>query len=414
MKISVLCRFCFLIVVGVGAFLSSCDKVVESSGTTNDYYVSNDYKYDIAGQEVKNGMAISQLLYPNVASDIASFIPSVNDDASVYKVTYKTTLQGKSVVASGLVCLPKKAGNYPIVSFQNGTITENSKCPTSNPNNQAYWILETVATMGFIVVMPDYIGFGASSSMTHPYLHAESTTQSILHLIRATKEFVATEKLSAIPTKDLYIAGYSQGGWATMQAQKAIEKNYSSEFNLIASSCASGPYSIEDMNNFMMAKTDFPQPYFLTYVLNAYVSYGLVPNTISDFVNAPYASKIAGLYDGTHSADAINQELSTKIADLFTSDYRTSYASATKFASARSAFAANSVTPWMISTPTRLYHGTGDTYIPYSQSQTILAGFKAAGVPDSKIQLIAVNGDHPTAVVPVGFATIKWFVELKK
>jgi pimeloyl-ACP methyl ester carboxylesterase len=276
-------------------------------------------------------------------------------------------------------------------------------------------ILESVAAMGFIVVVPDYIGFGASSQLAHPYLHAESTTQSILDMLRAVKEFGGQDKIVAKPTSDLYIFGYSQGGWSTMQLQKAIEKNYSTEFNLKASSCAAGPYSIGYMNEFISAKTDYPMPYFLTYLLNAYIATGLITNPISDFIQAPYAAKIAGLYDGKHSGGTINSELTTKMATLLTAEYRTGFATDAKFAGIRSAFIANSIEPWLITTPTRLYHGGNDEFIPVSLSQKMLADFKAKGVTDDKIKLVIVPAvDHQLGVIPVGFQTILWFLELKK
>ncbi len=251
--------------------------------------------------------------------------------------------------------------------------------------------------------------------MSHPYLHAESSTQCILDLLRAVREFGNNEKNVVKPNKDLFIFGYSQGGWATMQLQKTIEKDYSSEFNLLASSCAAGPYSIEYMNESITQKTDYPMPYFLTYLLNAYVTIGLVSNPVSDFVQAPYAAKISGLYDGKHSGDAINKELTTKMTDLITPEYRTQYATNVKFAGVRSAFAANSIAPWLITTPTRLYHGGNDEYIPVSLSQKMLADFKTKGVSDSKIKLEIIPGfDHSTGVIPVGLSTIQWFLELKK
>ncbi len=126
-------------------------------------------------------------------------------------------------------------------------------------------IMESLASMGFIVVIPDYIGFGASASLPHPYLDAKSSTQSILDMIRATKEYSTDDKVLAKPTKDLFIFGYSQGGWATMQLQKTIEKDYSTEFNLIASSCGAGPYSIEYMNKYIVDQPIYPMPYFLAY-----------------------------------------------------------------------------------------------------------------------------------------------------
>jgi pimeloyl-ACP methyl ester carboxylesterase len=404
--------FYLLVFVSVIFFLPSCDnKNDDTEPASFDHFLFNESKYSLTSQEAISKLTTFQVIFP----ETSMFGLVVKHDVDIQKITYKTTFKNGDIQASGLVCLPKTAGNYPILCFQNGTNTLHSEAPSVNPKSDLFSILESVASMGFIVVIPDYIGFGASSQLTHPYLHAESTTQSILDMIRAVKEFGGQEKIVAKPTKDLYIFGYSQGGWATMQLQYAIEKNYSSEFNLIASSCAAGPYSLTYMNTYITEKVDYPMPYFLTYLLNAYTSIGLITNPLSDFIQTPYAAKIPGLFDGKHSGGTINSELTTQMSGLLTSDYRTGFATNAKFAGIRSAFAANSIEAWKITTPTRLYHGQNDEFIPVSLSQKMLADFKTKGVTDAQMRLVIVPGvDHPLGVIPVGLQTILWFMEFKK
>jgi len=403
--------FNLLIIVFSGILLNSCSKKDTPVGPNYQYFISSENKLDITTQQAKTNLLTFQVIIPQ--SSLLSAV--VQKDVEVDKITYKTTFQDKNIQASGLVCLPKTAGNYPILCFQNGTNTEHSLAPTEDPTNELFQIMESVASMGFIVVMPDYIGFGASSNLPHPYLHAASTVQSILDMLRAVKEYGASDQLGAKPTNDLFIFGYSQGGWATLELQKAIETNYSSEFNLIASSCGAGPYSIEYMNQYITSQTDYPMPFFLAYLLNAYTTLGLIPNPLSDFIQAPYAAKIPGLFDGLHSGGSINAELTTTIANLLTPEFRTGYATNTKFAGIRTAFQANSIAAWNISTPTHLYHAANDVYIPVGMSQKMYADFKTLGVPDSKIELDVIPGyDHPTGVIPVGISTIVWFLSLKK
>lgn len=401
----------FLMILFAGLFLHSCDQTDEPEDKVYDNFISNELKFEITTQE-----AIAKLTtFAAIMPETSLLGAVVKSDIEVHKITYKTTFKEANIQASGLVCLPKTAGNYPVLCFQNGTNTLHSEAPTENPKSDLLSILESVASMGFIVVIPDYIGFGASSKLTHPYLHAESTTKSILDMLRAVNQFGTEDDVLAKPTKDLFIFGYSQGGWATMQLQKSIEKDYSTEFNLIASSCAAGPYSIEYMNKFITEKEDYPMPYFLTYLLNSYTAIGLVTNPLSDFIQAPYAAKIPGLFDGKHSGNEINAQLTTQMSTLLTPEYRTGFATDTKFAGVRSAFVANSIEPWLISTPTRLYHGANDEFIPPALSQKMLLDFKAKGVSDAKIESIVIPGvDHSLGVIPVGFQTILWFLTLKK
>lgn len=397
-------RFYLLIIVFAGLLLNSCDQNDEPVNKNKEFFISNEFKFTLTTQDIKTNIP-----------ELALFGSTVKNDVEVNKIIYKTTYKGSNIQASGLVCSPKTAGEYPVLCFQNGTNTLHSEAPSENPQSGMLTILESMASMGFIVVVPDYIGFGASSNLPHPYLHAESTIQSILDMLRAAKEFCADEKVVAKPTKDLFIFGYSQGGWATMLMQKAIETNHSSEFNLIASSCAAGPYSLEYMNDYITSQTDYPMPYFLTYLLNAYHSIGLVSNPLSDFIQAPYAANIPGLFDGKHSGGSINSVLTTKMAELLTPEYLSEYSTNSKFTVLKSAFQANSVKAWSVSTPTRLYHGALDNYIPPGLSQKMLLDFRTLGVPDSKLQLVIVPGtDHETATTTVGFYTILWFLELKK
>jgi len=401
-------RFYLLLIVFAGLFLNSCTKKDAPIKPDNLYFLSNEFKTSITSQQ-----AVSN--FSKLSPDAAFMRIFVKTDVEVQKLVYKTTFQNANIQASGLVCLPKAAGTYPILCFQNGTNTLHSQAPTEAFNDDLFSIIESVASMGFIVVIPDYIGFGASSNFIHPYLHAESSTNSILDMLRAVKELGNDEKIIAKPTKDLFIFGYSQGGWATMQLQKTIETNYASEFNLIASSCGAGPYSIEAMNSYIISQPKYPMPYFLAYMLNAYTSMGLVANPLSNFIQAPYAAKIPGLFDGEHTGGSINVELTTKMANFLTIDYQTEFTKNTKFASLESALIANSIVPWNVSTPTRLYHGVDDEVIPFGMSQKILADFKTAGVPDSKIELIAIPGaDHTSGVYPAGLQTILWFLTLKK
>jgi pimeloyl-ACP methyl ester carboxylesterase len=271
--------------------------------------------------------------------------------------------------------------------------------------------------MGYIVVVPDYIGFGESEQLPHPFLHAQSTVQSILDMLRAVREFTSEETSKVKPTKDLFIFGYSLGGWATMQLQKEIETRYADEFNLKASACAAGPYSLEYMNQYITGLTYYQNPYFLAYLLNAYTAIGIVDNPLSDFVNAPYASLIPGLYDGKHSGGSINASLTTRVDSLLTSDYRTRCISDPKFASFNKALKENSVkvSDWKISTPMRLFHGSNDSVVPVSMSEKIMQDLLAAGNSEEKVKLVIMsNVGHSDGIMPVGVSTIQWFLQQNK
>ncbi|HET6559613.1 MAG TPA: lipase family protein, partial [Prolixibacteraceae bacterium] len=267
------------ICVFTGLFFSACSDSSDPESKSYTYYVSNESKAGVTAQDIRQKILLAQMLLPQVAP----FVELVKNDVDVQKIVYKTTFQNKSIKASGLVYLPKSPGNYPVLSFQNGTTTERSKAPSVTGDSEMLFMLQCVASMGYIVVIPDYIGFGESSSLPHPYLHAESTTLSILNMLRAMKEFTTENDLPAQPTKDLFLFGYSQGGWATLLLQKEIETKGASEFNLKASASAAGPYSLDYMYGYITTQEEYPAPYFTAYLINAYTSLGMVSNPVSDF-----------------------------------------------------------------------------------------------------------------------------------
>ena len=107
--------------------------------------------------------------------------------------------------------------------------------------------------------------------------------------------------------------------------------------------------------------------------------------------------------------------MTTNLSELLTPDYFTQDAANLKFKALDSVLIANSIIPWKVLTPTRLYHGTEDEIIPVSISQQTLLDLKAAGTTDSNIQLILIHDvGHSDGKIPVGILTIAWFMELKK
>lgn len=341
-------------------------------------------------------------------------------DLSVWIITmdYKTTFQGKDTIASGLVCVPigieGNEGPFPLLSFQNGTNVLHSNAPSVNPDYELYLFLEAISAAGFIVVAPDYLGFGASEEMFHPYLDKESTTQSVVDMLMATKELMAKRNLDVDISNDLYIAGYSQGGWATLHLQKELEENYSSDFNLKASGCGAGPYNLLFLNSNIMEKENYPMPYFLGYMMDSYSKLGYMSNSLDEIFNEPYASRVSEMYDGTHDSDYLNLQLTTSISELFTSTYRNEYASGSAFANLRASFLDNSVEAWNISTPLMLAHGEDDTFVPAQVSINMYNDFLDIGVDNSKINLKLVEGaGHQQGIVPTGIAFVNWFLSLK-
>lgn len=391
--------------------MQSCRKdPPEDPFADNTYLVSSEIEMMRTKDNVLSVLNLVATQYP-AAADI---IPDVISGVNVYSVTYNTEFQGEEVIASGLICAPTAPGSYPILSFQNGTNTLHSAAPTADPQNLGYQMIEYVASAGYVVIMPDYLGFGASSAMVHPYLHKESTVQAVLDMLRAVAEFDDDVAKDISVTTDCYLLGYSQGGWATMALLRAIDEDYSSEFTVKAASCGAGPYDLRYFNTEVTRLTEYPMPVFLGYIANAYTTYDLYQNELTDLFNSQYASVIPGLYDGQHSSEQINSQLTTSISGLFTAEYLSGAETDQKYLGIRNALRDNSINGWDCDVPLLLLHGTADTYVMPGISQSQYNIMIGSGTSPLTCFYVPLEGlDHSQASVPALFAGYEFFKEYR-
>ncbi|MDX8340492.1 prolyl oligopeptidase family serine peptidase [Draconibacterium sp. IB214405] len=404
-----LIQFLFYISLFAVVFVS-CDEMddVETPVTGNEYLVEAELQFSIPKTIIDFTIAAASIEYPEL-SEISDLIQSGVD---VYKITYKTTFNDNSVIASGMVALPDVAGEYPVLSYQNGTNTEHSKAPSVDSDNQLFQILEMMGSTGFIISLPDYLGFGEADDMFHPYLHRESTVQTVTDMLKAVREFIDDEDEISL-NNDLYLAGYSQGGWATMQVQQAIEADAGFEYDLQASACSAGPYNLVTLNEYVVGLEEYPQPYFLAYIFNSYLQLGLT-TSIETVFNEPYAAKIPTMFDGITSGSDLNAELTTTITDLFTPEYLAGWNTETAYMDVLDMLDDNSVPAFLPTVPTKLFYGTADTYVPPIVSEEKYDEFIAAGASTSLVQKVPLEGlDHTGGILPAGLASILWFIALE-
>ena len=168
-------------------------------------------------------------------------------DVDYVKLVYKTKYKGKEVNASGLLGIPKNTPTAPsIISAQHGTIFVDEAAPTNMANNQeAFSGHVLLASAGFITVVPDYIGYGDTKDLQHPYYDQEYAASAVVDMLKATKAYLTKEKIAS--SNRLFLTGYSEGGYITMAAQKELETNAVQGLTLTAVSAGAGAYDLIEM-----------------------------------------------------------------------------------------------------------------------------------------------------------------------
>ncbi|MBI5010187.1 MAG: hypothetical protein HZB98_11200, partial [Bacteroidia bacterium] len=109
------------------SFFSSCTK--DDTEPSNFYLVTYEPVVTYSKMSINSMIDLASAQYPQ----IASFKPYMVSDVKVYRIVYRTTIGGKDIEASGLVSVPANKGDYPVLSFQNGTNTLNINAPSVNP-----------------------------------------------------------------------------------------------------------------------------------------------------------------------------------------------------------------------------------------------------------------------------------------
>ncbi|MDA3906373.1 MAG: hypothetical protein PF484_09885 [Bacteroidales bacterium] len=330
-------------------------------------------------------------------------------DIEMIKLTYSTIDgDGEPTTASGALFLPKTTGSFPLLSYHHGTLIKRSNAPSAMGSSSIEGMVGALgASLGFISCLPDYLGLGVSE-LVHPYLQSELGASASIDMLLAAKNYCNENAISF--TNDLYICGYSEGGYVTMSTHKKLEASYSSQFNLKASAPMAGPYDVEATADGLISIGTYSSPALIGFLLYSYSEYYDVVN-LSDVFKEPYLTQIPTLFDGTKDLATINASLTTDMTALlnqtFVNDFNTNSSH-----SLRLAFRNNSLLNWNPKSPIRLYHSMEDEIVPYAISQNAFEVLSANST--STVELIpSPTGTHVGAAVPIVLDALEWFESLK-
>jgi pimeloyl-ACP methyl ester carboxylesterase len=387
--------------------VSSCNK---DEGPDYQYFVSSELLLTYTEANISSLLTLAVQSYPEI-NEIQPFIKS---GVNVYKMVYLTAIGDEKIEASGLVCVPGETGKYPVLSFQNGTNTRHDYAPSERVNDVSYTLIESIASMGFIVVIPDYPGFGSSQQIPHPYLIAEPTLRSIVDMLYALSEGGSLKFPGITIENEYYLLGYSQGGWATLTLHKSLELDYPAVFNLKGSVCGAGSYNMYNLFTAMISADSYPMPSYLGYIINAYSAYNQFTNPVTGILNEPYATRLGSLYTGNLSLDQINNQLTTSISGLFKPEFLAGFSSSQDYSSVREALVKNSITPWKSVKPLLFVHGENDTHVSVTATETMYSAMIGAGTSTATCEKLIFPGlDHGDGVVPCMTEGLVFLINLR-
>ena len=328
---------------------------------------------------------------------------------STYDIRYESQKpDGNLDTLSGLVAIPNSTTQaFPILSYQHGTGILDTDAPSitglSLFNVEILAVGFLATSSGFITIFPDYVGM-ANPNVYHPYHIKDSYVRAVLHMIRAVKQLSQTliNEESFQYNDQLFLAGYSEGGYATLAAQSGIEQLNNEEFHITASFPMAGAYDLTGtMVDYFLSEPEYENPYYVPYVLTSHIWYYQGLDTDLNMYFEPYwAETLPNLYDGTFSGGEINNMLPDNVLDILIDSVLTDFTS-NDDQFLRQTLSENTLLNWVPESPTYLYHGIADDQVPHENSVTAYNTFQSNGASNVILELLPESaGGHTSAAIP--------------
>lgn len=369
----------FLTVISFSFWLSGC------SNDDNDVLPELQLEYIVSSEPV------AQVSADEIRARYPAASALVSTGVTAYKIVYKTSIGNQQLNASGLIILPDNLRNsLTMLSFQHGTITEQEEAPSAYQplgNMEAYLggTLGASLAKGYMVVMPDYIGYGESSNVQHPYQEKASLASACLDMLRAAKELAELNGLSI--RKEVRLLGYSEGGYATLALHQAIQETASDAFTVEASYPGAGAYDMVGTAQWVVDQTSALPPLATSFYMWTMVTYNTLYglNTpINDMLQSPYAENVQAALDAGNPMAA---QVSDNPAELFAPDFIAGIKNGTNMPFL-AALQANNVYDWRPNAPVILYHAEGDDIVPVLNATTAWETMTALG---AQVQFVSLG-----------------------
>jgi len=327
------------------------------------------WRYDY-GEATK---ASSTTLFASVAGILSSALST-----KVHQVvgTYTSTdVHGNPITVSGKIVYPVKQTikNYIIVSHY--TIGANFECPSESFSFESIY-----AIMGYAVIIADYIGFGVSADVVHPYLQADVTAGNVIDFALVARPFLASRGLSPL-SDEVILVGYSQGGATTMHVQRLIENypKYKGQFKIKKNYAGSGPYNIARTYDYSIYKDVTGIPCAIPLIIQG-MSVGMSkPLDMTKFFKEPLLSNYdEWLNSKKYTVMQISEKIgSNKLSDMLTDEAMNKKSSATSKLYRQLAY--NSIPVNFIpQAPVFMFHSEDDSTVPFINSQILQRQFMSA------------------------------------
>jgi|HubBroStandDraft_6_1064221.scaffolds.fasta_scaffold112149_2 hypothetical protein len=337
--------------------------------------------------------------YPTIQSRILLWavgvrgVPAANA-VDCYRVVYASSDEkGKPIALSGLLALPHGVAARGLVSFQHGTTSSRDFVP-SKLSTDGLAAAIVFAGNGYAAIAPDYVGLGVSKR-PHTYYVASDTARAVVDMIHAARH------IAGVPAGPPFLIGFSEGGYASLVAQQALE---ASGEKVLADAAVSGAYNLRAISVPWTLKGASPNAstYLALWVRSYATRYG---HSLESAFAPRYAVLVPKLFDTPHDVEAILKALPRDPRRLFTPAVLDAIAGRGDHWLV-DALTENGISGWPAKAPIRLYYGTHDIDVLPLEAATTARLMAARG---SDIRAVNVGTvDHDGTILAAAPLILEW------
>lgn len=293
-----------------------------------------------------------------------------------YKITYTTSdAQGRLVTASGLAALPVKSGTAasPVLSYQHATARTDAEAPSNHATANEPAVL--FASLGYLVSAADYVGYGTTKGMPHPYLLATPSAAAVTDFLTATSRWRQMRNIA--DNGQLFLTGYSEGAYVSLATLRRMTQTGVRPLP-VATFLGAGPYNVTRTMNDALDVVRDRNP-----ILGALLSPGFLrrlgANDRANVRNLLLGNVLGSQSDITFDSTFLDNFLADDTAALD---------------------AQSNVHDWALQSPLILFHGRNDTTVSYANTETTLAAMQARGAGSlvERIDCPATPSEHIACV----------------
>ncbi|MBY0410915.1 MAG: lipase family protein, partial [Burkholderiaceae bacterium] len=209
------------------------------------------------------------------------------------------------------------------------------------------------------VLAPDYVGFGASKGTPHPYLLAEPSAAATIDFLTAARTWRA--QANVVDNGQLFLTGYSEGGYVTMAAHRTLQATNSSHLQALRMVVpGAGPYDVQATMDGLIRLVRDEQP-----LLGALINPGFL-----SYLGGTTQREVRRLLVRALIPNDADVSYDTRFIDRFLAD------------DVQTLARISSVYDWKPNVPVRLYHGRDDRTVPYASSENTVRAMRARGAAD--------------------------------